>query len=239
MKMDMLVKPHTLFVENVSGVKLVEIVNVKINIKGEEMKYDKYHKDKLYSLIWADDLKKHIKNLLPRTEGSVWAVLDLRTNQIKIENFNAKILTGAFKGKGRSNFGIAIYKSKRYLCRKLGLMRGANKKDMNTELIKHVWLRAMTREKTDTYIESTHKYEILTGLIDVERMPFKKAHISDNIGYIGDVQHFFYTIGMKEEAKYIWDLWMESKFTDKDRLAVKTACREALNELITIGDEDV
>lgn len=195
--------------------------------------YNKYYKTKMMELISGRDLIPSLRRKTKYINMMMLMELDLKKNKIVLEVIDSpsKFIQAGFRNVSPAE--KIIRKFLWFLQYKCNIAFRANTKALQTELIKNVALRAITRKDTKFYQKARSKYALLHGIINSKGLQ-QPIFISDNIEYTGDITHLLYLMGRKDEATRLWDFWMKSKFTDADRKKMKKECLKTLHEMIEI-----
>lgn len=196
--------------------------------------YKKYYKNKHYAMITVEDLIPDLQKKFPKNCRAVWMELDLNTNKFILTNMTFIKFNELMKNKEISTLKIISLAIRQFMEYKLKIRFHANRKTLNSELIKHIAIRCIVKEESNISLEGKHKYELLYGIIHSTGL-MQPIHISDNITYSNDLtQLLSYVIPKK--SKEIWDIWMNSKFKAKDRKAFHKACKDQLFSMIEINE---
>lgn len=175
-----------------------------------------YYKTEIGLIICIDDMIPAVQKKVGKMDLA-YCTIDLKTNQIIIKEAG-KWADFIFFGKGDK---APLWKQiprriLHFLNWKCHIRFHANRKTIRTEMIKHMFITSLTEEKSTTYIESYHKWQMLYAINNSQNIT-QPVFLMDNIGLISPYTTLLGMIGESDESKRIWDTWMKSKFKEADR----------------------
>jgi len=196
-------------------------------------RYKKYYKTES-SLIHTENLKHVIRKLFSKESKMVFVRFDFKNYKIRIEDISKydSFLEWMWSDKSTRTEKI-INKIFHFLHYKLKISFRANIKTLNTLLIQHVGIMVLTKETSHNYKKSKAKAQLLTGIIDSSYSK-QPVFIHDNICWSRNFPYFLDLLGLHKKSKKIWDVWMESKFTENDRKKFRKNLNEELLKMIEV-----
>ena len=200
------------------------------------MIYKKYYKKKTYKIIRRKEFLPEVQKILPEHWIAGWTTIDLRRNKFIIEDYMTS-MKKIFGSKEKVKWYQRIYNKICWNVRyRLKISFRSNTKTINTELISNRAIVALTKKNSESHIKADIRYKLLYGLIDSRGFP-QPTFLMDDFGYDENIPGLMHHIGLHDEANEIWDIWMKSKMTDKERRKFRKACRKQLISMVEIKND--
>lgn len=175
--------------------------------------------------------------------GQAWVTFDLSTGHIEIRDAGKELFNEIFSDIRKPvSKPVKYYRETKHwikynvLKHVPFLYRRANLKTLKTEYVKRIAVMGITKKTSDTYKEADAQYQLLYSLIN-ERGFTQPIYLSCNIGHSDSFLQYMYYVGLGKEANNVWDVWMKSKYTDKDRALFKKAKKNNLLKYVSVKEK--
>lgn len=199
-----------------------------------------YYKTTQYVSVATNSFKPKIRALMPKDSYVVWVIIDLKKNQITLQNMCVDLWNTLFHAQDSRTWYKKVYDNFwHFLHYKCHISIPPNKKSFQTYFIKELTIMALTREDSQEYKQSQSRARLAMGILE-STYSKNPIDIHDNYTWTGDIPMYFSCTGRRNKHDELWDIWMNSKTYDaKARKRFHDACQDALLSDIVFVDQPV